>query len=102
MELRDLYFRGEQAIRQLGISIPPQLAGLRTVVGWPGVAVEAVEERLDIEGFRSPDQAGGDQTLWDLWQYANLDEESQLANLDALIFGRSFVAVGSGDADGEP
>lgn len=102
MELRDLYFRGEQAIRQLGISIPPQLAGLRTVVGWPGIAVEAVEERLDIEGFRYPDQAGGDEDLWAIWQYANLDEESQLAHLDALIFGRSFVVVGSGDDDGEP
>lgn len=102
MELRDLYYRGEQAIRQLGISVPPQLAGLRTVVGWPAIAVESIEERLDIEGFRYPDQAGGDQALWDIWQANDLDEESQLGNLDALIFGRAPVAVGSGDADGDP
>ena len=30
--LRDAYFNGEQLVRDLGISIPPQLKGLHTVI----------------------------------------------------------------------
>ena len=41
--LRDAYFNGEQLVRDLGISIPPQLKGLHTVIGWPRVGVESLE-----------------------------------------------------------
>ena len=52
LKLRDAYFNGEQLIRDLGISIPPQLKGLHTVIGWPRIGVEALEQRLDLEAFR--------------------------------------------------
>jgi hypothetical protein len=55
LQLRDAYFNGEQLIRDLGISIPPQLKGLHTVIGWPRVGVESLEERLDLEAFRWAD-----------------------------------------------
>ncbi|MBQ1165567.1 phage capsid protein, partial [Streptomyces sp. A73] len=41
LELLDSYFNGEQLVRDLGISIPPQLQGLHTVIGWPRIGVEA-------------------------------------------------------------
>ncbi|MBQ1164478.1 hypothetical protein KBZ21_41575, partial [Streptomyces sp. A73] len=41
------YFNGEQLVRDLGISIPPQLQGLHTVIGWPRIGVEALEQRLE-------------------------------------------------------
>lgn len=95
--LRDAYYNGEQVLTDLGISIPPELQGLHTVVGWPRLAVDALHERMDVEGFRLSSSDDADTSLWELWQANNLDEESPLAHLDALVFGRSYVVVGTGD-----
>lgn len=95
LDVLDAYYSGQQRIRDLGISVPPQLRGLHTVVGWPQIAVDAVEERLNVDGFRYPSSVDSDDRLWNIWQANNLDEESQLGHLDALIYGRSYIAVGS-------
>ncbi|MGW7617420.1 phage portal protein [Streptomyces antimycoticus] len=94
--LRDAYFNGEQLVRDLGISIPPQLKGLHTVIGWPRVGVESLEERLDLEAFRWAD--GSDSSdLAEIADANDLFDESSLAHLDALVYGREYLAVGSGD-----
>lgn len=94
--LRDAYFNGEQLVRDLGISIPPQLKGLHTVIGWPRVGVESLEERLDLEAFRWAD--GADSTdLTEIADANDLFDESSLAHLDALVYGREYLAIGSGD-----
>ncbi|MEV7013281.1 phage portal protein [Streptosporangium sp. NPDC051022] len=97
LELRDCYYNGEQRVRDLGISIPPQLRGLHTVIGWPQIGVDALEQRLDIETWRYKDAPGNSNELADIWEPNELVAESQLAHLDSLIYGRSYVAVGSGD-----
>jgi hypothetical protein len=98
--LRDAYFNGEQLVRDLGISIPPQLKSLHTVIGWPRVGVESLEERLDLEAFRWAD--GSDSSDLDEIVDANdLLDESSLAHLDALVYGREYLAVGSGDCDSD-
>lgn len=102
LNLRDAYYNGEQVINDLGISIPPELRDLHTVMGWPRLAVDALHERMDVEGFRFPRADDADEGLWEIWQANNLDEESPLAHLDALVFGRSYVVVGSGDEDDIP
>jgi len=96
LQLRDAYFNGEQLVRDLGISIPPQLKGLHTVIGWPRVGVESLEERLDLEAFRWAD--GADSTeLSEIAEANDLLDEASLAHTDALIYGREYLAVGSGD-----
>lgn len=97
----DSYYNGSQLIRDLGISIPPQMRGMQVGVAWPRVTVDALEERLDVEGFRYASSSDGDHALWSIWQANNLDEESQLAHLDALIYGSSYACVGTND-DGSP
>jgi hypothetical protein len=100
LQLRDAYFNGEQLVRDLGISIPPQLRGLHTVIGWPRVGVESLEERLDLEAFRWAD--GSDSSdLAEIADANDLFDESSLAHLDALVYGREYLAVGSGDCDGD-
>jgi hypothetical protein len=96
LQLRDAYFNGEQLIRDLGISIPPQLKGLHTVIGWPRVGVESLEERLDLEAFRWADGADSSE-LAEIAEANDLFDESSLAHLDALVYGREYLAVGSGD-----
>lgn len=95
----DGYYDGAQRLEQLGLAIPPQLQRFTVVVNWPQIAVDAVEERLDVEGFRWPGQEDADDELWRVWQANDLDEQAQQAHLDALIYGRSYVCVGSNEAD---
>lgn len=104
LELRGLYYDGMQKIQDLGISIPPSLAGLRTVIGWPQIGIDAIDERCRVEGFRYPSSNDTDEDLWGIWQANNLDGEAQLAQIDALVYGRCYITVGPGDDDtnGEP
>ncbi|MFJ5070243.1 phage portal protein [Kitasatospora sp. NPDC088556] len=101
LELRDAYVNGRQLIRDLGISIPPQLKGLHTVIGWPRIGVEALEHRLDLEAFRWADGADA-ADLAEIADANDLFDECSLAHTDALVYGREFVTVGSGDNDSLP
>ncbi len=99
LELRDAYYNGNQIIRDLGISLPPQLRGLKVVIGWPQVAVDAIDERLEVEGFRWGTDKGAEKRLNTIWQENDLDNEGPLAHLDALIHRAAFICVGT-NADG--
>lgn len=104
LQLRGLYYDGLQKMQDLGISIPPSLKGLRTIIGWPQTAVDAIDERCIVEGFRYPGTTDTDDDLWGIWQANNLDLEASLAQLDALVYGRCYITVGPGDdsTNGEP
>ena len=104
LELRGYYYDGMQRMQDLGISIPPQLKGLRTVVGWPAIGVDALVNRCIVEGFRYPGATDVDDDLMGIWQANDLDSESPLAHLDAFIYGRAYGIVGPGDesTQGEP
>ncbi|MGW6946182.1 phage portal protein [Streptomyces xanthophaeus] len=101
LELLDSYFNGEQLVRDLGISIPPQLKTLHTVIGWPRIGVEALEQRLDLEAFRWADGADS-ADLQEIADANDLFDEASLAHLDALTYGREYVTVGSPDEDDAP
>lgn len=101
LQLRDAYYDGNQLIRDLGIAIPPQVRGLSTVVGWPQIAVDTIAERLTVQGFRYAGKPHGDDTLNGIWQDNDLDEESDLAHLDALVYRGAFACCGMND-DGSP
>ena len=101
LELLDSYFNGEQLIRDLGISIPPQLKTLHTVIGWPRIGVEALEQRLDLEAFRWADGSDASE-LEEIAESNDWFDEASLAHLDAFAYGREYVVAGSGDVDGAP
>lgn len=88
------YYDGKQRLKDLGISIPPALRFLDVVVGWPGTAVDVLEERLDFEGWSDP-------SLDSVYRANDLDVSAPTAHLDALIFGTSFITVTSGGV-GDP
>ena len=103
-DLREKYFDGQDRVRQLGIAVPPQLRDLLAIVGWPGMAVSVLEERLDWQGVAladddARDPFGLDQVIRD----NGLLVESSPAHLECLIHGVEFVVVSRGDTDaGEP
>lgn len=93
----EAYYEGKNRLKDLGISIPPTLRLVDSVVGWAGTAVDVLEERLDFEGYIGGDQYG----LNDIYRANELDLESPLGHKDALIYGTGFIVVGKGSA-GEP
>lgn len=97
LKMLDAYYNGEQEMTTLGISLPPELEGLRTVLGWPRLAVDPLHERLDVDGFRFPDADNADEGMWEIWQRNDLDTEAPLGWLDALVFGTSYIMVGTSD-----
>jgi hypothetical protein len=90
-------YDGSWTTTNLGISIPPSMSSLRTVAGWPGTSVDVLEERLDWLGWTGDDTFGLDE----VYSANGLGVDAGMAHLDSLIFGVSFVSVGSG-AEGEP
>lgn len=67
------------------------------------LVVDAVEERMKIEGFRlsASSSQQSDQAIWDVWQENSMDSESSVAILEALVKGVSYLSVW-GDGESTP
>jgi len=68
---------------------------------WMPLVVDAVEERLNVEGFRYGENPDADKDAWAIWQNCGLDALSQLGHSTALTLGDSYAIVW-GDANNEP
>jgi hypothetical protein len=93
----DSYYEGLQPLSYMAPELLAELSDRirQVVINWPRLVVDSLEERLDVEGFRLAGSALADKRLNQWWQANDLDEESQLGHLDALIMRRAFVIVGS-------
>jgi hypothetical protein len=58
-----------------------------------GLVCDAPAERLNVEGFRFGGEANADKETWRIWQANNLDSDSDMAWLEALITGCSYLHV---------
>lgn len=99
--VRQSYYDGVQRLANLGISIPPQMASIRTVVDWPRISVDPLVQRCVVDGFRMPGSPDVDDDLTDIWQANDMDAEAPLAFLDSLVQGRGYMIVGSPDSPGD-
>jgi hypothetical protein len=101
MQLTDSYYRGMQIIQSLGIAVPPELDGLRVIVGWPrGAAVDPFVERLAIDSYRLATGTSADDALTDVMLANGFESEQSVAFLEALVAGRAYFTVGSPDEPG--
>jgi len=81
-------------LREQGDRFPP----LR--INWSALAVDAVEERLDVEGFRMAGSDQLDEDLTEVWQANDLDEGSGEGHIAALVARQAYVMLGPGvDSD---
>jgi hypothetical protein len=101
IDQRWLYYDGLQALQNLGISVPPQLAGVRTVVDWPRAYVDPLAQRAQLAGFRLPDATEVDDELSEHLEANDMAGEMPLAILDSLVAGCGYVIVGSPDQPGD-
>ncbi|WP_326565087.1 phage portal protein [Amycolatopsis rhabdoformis] len=101
--LEDLnrYYEGTQPLSYMHPEIFAEVGDRikPVIIAWPQLVVDAIEERLDVEGFRQPDEDGDDTDLWRVWQANDMDEQSQLAHVDSLVMRRSYVSVGTNEED---
>ncbi len=95
------YYRMENGLRDLGISIPPQLTRLNCVVGWADKAVRVMSVRSQFDGYVS----GGVpmRALNDLARRNALDVLYDNACRSSLVHGVSAMTVMRGrEEDGQP
>lgn len=95
------YYEGAQRLEHIGIAVPPELRRFETVVNWPRVVVDTIEQRQDVKSILLPGQEQADAGLREGWDANNLDSDLSLLNKDRLTFGRGFMSVGTNDEDRE-
>ncbi|MGN0034382.1 MAG: phage portal protein [Coriobacteriales bacterium] len=95
---RRRYFDGKVAIKNIGVSIPDDLAKLPIRCGWPAKAVQALAVRSRFDGYSSAD----DTTEIDRIVDANRLKRAYKNLVRAqLIYGLAFATVTKGGR-GEP
>lgn len=101
--LRRTYYDARARLVDLGISIPPQMRDLDTVLGWPGKAVDSLSRRTILDGFTAQDVTTLELGLDALWDENRMDSEVPQGHTSALVHSTAFVFVTAGDTTaGEP
>jgi len=97
------YYMGKQSLQFIDPDIVNAMEGrIKTLnVNFARLVVDVLESRLQVTGFSTSPGLPADQELWQLWQASNMDEQSQQAHIDALIYGRAFF-LGWVDELGDP
>lgn len=98
--LKMRYYNGKNVLKDFGISIPPSLLNVETVVGWPQKAVDAMAVRSRFDGFTAADSTV-QELLNKITASTNLRMKYRQAAQSTLIHSCSFATVQAG-SDGMP
>ena len=99
---RNRYYEGKNVLKSLGISIPPKLQTVETVVGWPQKAVDSLAVRSRFDGFNAVD-VEVQEILDTLARENHLKRQYRQIVQSELIYSCAFVTVSRGDTEkGEP
>ena len=98
---RARYYEGKNKLHDLGISIPPMLKTVETVVGWPKKAVDMLANRVIFNGFVSTDDEVG-ELLRAACEDNDLRQVHHMACISQLEFGCCAMTVSAGDGIEEP
>ena len=99
------YYEAHRNVRSLNISVPPSLAGIEVALGWPGMVVDALDERLDVRGLVLGTSGEGEDLhgLQGIFEDNECDITWQEGHIEALIQGVAFETASLGDTSaGEP
>ena len=95
------YYEANHVPTHIGMAIPAPLRRLYSSAGYPRIYVDAIADRIDMEGFEVPKDDGGlaetedglDDLLWKWWKANELETESPLGHTEAMIQGRSYITI---------
>ena len=88
------YYMAKNGLRDLGISIPPSLTDVETVVGWPAKAVDALAVRSRFDGFTL--DSGEDADLQAALDANRFKVVYRQAVTSELISSCAFMTVSAG------
>lgn len=101
--LRSAYYDGKNAVRDLGIAMPPHCRNLAIVLGWSAKAVDTLNDRCVLEGFATPGSPVEIDGLLQMWEANYLDVEAPQVGVSSLIHATAFLVATQGDEEaGEP
>lgn len=101
--LRRRYYDHKSVLRDVGISIPPQMRDVATVIGWPAKAVDSMSRRTILDGFTTVNTDTATIGLDSIWESNRLASEVPQAHTSALMHSTAFTFVTAGDVTaGEP
>ncbi|NOQ56874.1 phage portal protein [Mycolicibacterium fortuitum] len=102
--LRSTYYDHKNLLKNLGIAIPPHLAGIDMALGWPAKAVDVMARRCKFERFTTPNDDGNDPL--DIIPMLNQNDFAMLlpqAITSTFVHSCSFWMATQGDTSiGEP
>jgi hypothetical protein len=110
MVLMDRYYRGDHPLPFLTKAHDAKIRSeFRELLedsrsNFMRLVVDAVEERLAVEGFRLSALAEptADEETWSIWQANQMDAEVSAAFVEALVKGMSYLSVWAGEDGGPP
>jgi len=102
-QLRSVYYDTKNPLKDLGISIPPQLRNIETALGWPAKGVNVLARRCNFDDFVVPGQESDPFGLSRIQVENQLDMLIPQAITSALVHATAFIATTRGDVQsGEP
>lgn len=95
MARMDAYYRGDHPLPWLPSQARDEFRRILSMTrsNYMGLVVDAMVERIQVEGFRVGEDAEADDDTWAIWQANNLDADSDSALLEAAINRRSCLLV---------
>ena len=102
LERYDSYYEGTQPLSYMHPEILAEVSErIRPlVIFWPQMAVDSIEERLRLEGFKTED-ADVNTELWRIWKSNRMVLGFRQVITDSLVMRRAFVSVGTNPDDAD-
>lgn len=100
---RKEYYEAHRSVQNLDISVPDSFRNLSVAVGWPGLVVDALDERLNIRSAVVPGHQTSEFGLDSIIAENELEQTWHDSHIDAMVQGVAFETVTLGDREnGEP
>ncbi|MFF9565739.1 phage portal protein [Leifsonia sp. NPDC014704] len=101
--LRSSYYDGRRAVKQIGMTLPPQYRNIGLALGWAAKGVDGLARRCNIDKFVWPKGDLDALGMPELEDSNFLQSELAQARTDSLIHGVSYLITTRGvEEDGEP
>lgn len=101
--IRQMYYDAKNALKDLGIAIPPDMTDIEMVLGWPAKAVDGLSRRNKMDGFVIPGLSSADLGIDQMWDENHMEIEAPQAHTSAYTHSCAFVITTKGDTQsGEP
>lgn len=100
LERYDRYYEGTQPLSYMHPDILREVKDrIRpVVVFWPQMAVDSLEERLRLEGWKTGNRDINEE-LWRIWRANRMVLGFRQCVLDALVMRRAYISVGTNEDD---